>query len=330
MLFFKRKIYFTIKVILLLFLITCGPDTNFKDGKVEPVFYCAPDANFPEDKVLPKFVKEPEIISKATSITLFWENDEITKASVKFGEKGGNLNNICTQDALTTSHTIEVIGLTPEREYEFEISVTDFYGNGPVSSSISGKTIKPILGAVVINEFVTDPQQDWNDSAGGDGLSFNSVPGNSTVSETDEWIELYNGSGKELNISNWHLVINRLEPASDDKDTFNSFNSSTSTKLVFSNGGSVTNWKAGEYLVIGNPPDSLPNDNLTLLLFNEKKEVIDAIYSISGGNSNSISDESFARIPNRAISENINDVFFKTQATIGAPNPDTLQKISCR
>ena len=54
---------------------------------------------------------------------------------------------------------------------------------------------------IVINEIVTDPQQDWNDSEGGDGIPFNNVPGNGTITPTDEWIELLNTGSEAVDLT---------------------------------------------------------------------------------------------------------------------------------
>ena len=45
-------------------------------------------------------------------------------------------------------------------------------------------------GGVCINEVVTTPQEDWNDSAGGNEIPFDSVPGNGTINDADQWLEL--------------------------------------------------------------------------------------------------------------------------------------------
>ena len=42
-----------------------------------------------------------------------------------------------------------------------------------------------------ITEVVTDPQADHSESAGGNGVAFDHLPGNGSITSSDEFIELY-------------------------------------------------------------------------------------------------------------------------------------------
>src|SRR3989338_7099570 len=53
--------------------------------------------------------------------------------------------------------------------------------------------------AVKINEFVVEPQTDWNS--------------NGNITGSDEWIELYNTGPIEINITGWNLTLNDSSPA---------------------------------------------------------------------------------------------------------------------
>src|SRR4029434_7279795 len=55
---------------------------------------------------------------------------------------------------------------------------------GPLASGRAGR-VKAAGRDVVINEIVTDPQSDWSSSG------FDGAAGAGTVSETDEFVELY-------------------------------------------------------------------------------------------------------------------------------------------
>ena len=130
--------------------------------------------------------------------------------------------------------------------------------NTPTRTLTPTNTSTTAPQVVVINEVVTDPQQDWNDSSGGDGVSFNATVGSGSITDTDEWLELYNAGSTAIDLTSstgWVLTI-----TDSSTDTLN-FLSSTSTAIfVFSNGGSLNNFQAGEYLVIGNPPGTMNND----------------------------------------------------------------------
>jgi hypothetical protein len=104
---------------------------------------------------------------------------------------------------------------------------------------------------VVINEIVTDPKQDWNDSSEGDGTPFNDVPGTSAGTSVDEWVELYNAGIGTVDITDWSLAF------CDGTASYLLFSAPGSSVLRFSDGGSVTNFQPGEYLVVGNPPGSM-------------------------------------------------------------------------
>jgi hypothetical protein len=59
-------------------------------------------------------------------------------------------------------------------------------------------------GSLLITEMVLSPQQDWNDSSGGNGVPFDAVPGGGTINSDDIWIELSGGvSGTE----SWLLCL---------------------------------------------------------------------------------------------------------------------------
>jgi hypothetical protein len=57
--------------------------------------------------------------------------------------------------------------------------------------------------APFITELVLAPQQDWNDSAGGNGRAFDAVPGNGTVDGNDVWVEVVATTGT----ASWTITL---------------------------------------------------------------------------------------------------------------------------
>lgn len=109
--------------------------------------------------------------------------------------------------------------------------------------------------AILVNEVVSAPRQDWNDSAGGNGVTFDAIPGNGAVDADDEWIELYNNDTVSVDLTlggGWTVIM-----ADSTTSTLNFATPDAATIFVFSNGGSLANFQPGEYLVIGNPPGEL-------------------------------------------------------------------------
>jgi hypothetical protein len=194
-------------------------------------------------------------------------------------------------------------------------------------------TTPPAPAKVVINEIVSDPQQDWNDSGGGNGIEFDNMPGNGTITETDEWVELFNAGTQAVNLiaaNGW-----TIEFINGTNEIFNFANPGT-TVLRFSAGGSVTNFQPGEFVVIGNPPGAI-NNNVYLVLKDESGAMIDDVEigndfegdgagdgapdgGISDGNATGVSDEAVARFPNGVDTENDVEDFTKQAATIGTSN----------
>ncbi|MCH8128167.1 lamin tail domain-containing protein, partial [candidate division KSB1 bacterium] len=214
------------------------------------------------------------------------------------------------------------------------VSNADFGTNSLTSADgqdfFIGKLAEQI---VLINEVVTDPQQDWTDNSGGNGVQFDSKPGNGTISNTDEWLEIYNAGVSAIDLTEgtgWTLDF------IDGSDATLDFQNPGSTVFVFSDGGSLTNFQPGEFLVIGNPPGSMNND-IFLELKNASGTIVDDVElgddkesdgdgdgaadgSSNGGNASSIVDEAIARVPNGIDTDNDVNDFIQQHTTIGFAN----------
>jgi hypothetical protein len=60
--------------------------------------------------------------------------------------------------------------------------------------------------ALRINEIIDEPKRDWNDSAGGNGVTCDGTPGTGTVDAADRCVELVN-AGDPVDLTGWTLVI---------------------------------------------------------------------------------------------------------------------------
>ncbi len=179
---------------------------------------------------------------------------------------------------------------------------------------------------VVINEVVTDPQQDWSAN------DFNGTPGVGTVSSTDEWIELYiTASGVDL--TNWTIEITDSGFFSGDLTGRDITGTGAFQISTYFGTGSFTNTQAGDYLVLGNP---LSSENMTnsvhIILRDNTATLIDEIEIGSdpqgdgagdegpSGNAGSVDDESVGRISNGTDTGNdVNDLR-QVISTMGSEN----------
>lgn len=152
-----------------------------------------------------------------------------------------------------------------------------------------------LSSAIVINEFTTDPQTDWDD--------------NGNVTAAEEWIEIYNDGATAIDLANWTIVMNDGSQANET--------------LI----GSLA---AGQYKTILNPTGSL-NLNGQILLLNPSGNVIDSVSygdwndtniedNAPDGNAISQFDECLSRIPNAIDTNNDADDFEKTRCTFGTAN----------
>lgn len=127
---------------------------------------------------------------------------------------------------------------------------------------------------VLITEIVTDPQQDHSESTPGNGIEFDEVPGAGTVSSSDEYIEIFNGTSETVDMSQWSL--NML----DGTDVLQDLSAET-----------VNSVQPGNFLVIGNPTGAI-NNAVTIELLNESDAIVDSV-TVDDANASGTEDEAY-------------------------------------
>jgi len=84
------------------------------------------------DGILPQIVSEPEIyLLTPTSALIFWETDEPSTGTITYGD--GAMSEI-KSDLLEQGHLFHLSNLKPNTIYNFSVSSSDAWGNGPVQS----------------------------------------------------------------------------------------------------------------------------------------------------------------------------------------------------
>ena len=75
------------------------------------------------------------------SVTITWTTDEASDSLVKYGIDSDNYTDATSDGAMTTSHVIQLSGLTPNTTYYFVVNSTDASGNMNESSEYSFTTM---------------------------------------------------------------------------------------------------------------------------------------------------------------------------------------------
>lgn len=210
-------------------------------------------------------------------------------------------NSLPSPGALTVASFVETASPTVPMQ-------NDSIGTVPAAEPASIEPvaeIAPVMGGehsgrVRFTEVVVDPQRDWNDTEGGNGLPFDIEYGRGTIGSTDEWLELHNRSDQAVDLSQWRIEMR------DGSDETESFSGGRAT-LNFSSGGNIELFSPDERLVIGNPQGDMKN-LIHLQLINEFDSIEDEIF-VDDGNADDVFDESVA------LSDD--DEWMKGEATIG-------------
>jgi len=142
-------------------------------------------------------------------------------------------------------------------------------------------------GPIHFSEAVLDPQADHSESAGGNGVLYDLVPGSGTVSTVDEWIEIYNASAAAVDLAGWRVEFADTSPAAFVFGV-------DPAVLRFSEGSGLTSLAPGGFALVGNPPGSM-NNAIDLLLYDASGSLMDQ-WSIVGAGSRGAADESWHRV----------------------------------
>ena len=176
--------------------------------------------------------------------------------------------------------------------------------------------------SVIINEIVTDPQQDWSSTY------FTTPPGYSSGSN-DEWIELYIRSAS-IDLTGWTIELIDGTNVSGNLTSTGAF---AVSNYITSGTGSFTNSEAGDFLVLGNVVgDGNINNNITINLKDSTGLIIDTVTLGGGageapsGNAGTIGDESVQRIPNGTDTNTHDSDFSKGVTSLGALNPTQVSQ----
>lgn len=216
----------------------------------------------------------------------------------------------------STDATDESVCRIPNGQ-DTDVEVDDFV----LSRATLGTSNSP-TGVVLINEVVTNPRTDWSTNG------FDGTDGGGTISEIDEWIELYIGTAN-LNLTKWTFNI------SDSDGAFTGDLTSTGAFDVvnYVGSGDFTQTAIGDYLILGNPDGSNDmNTDVYIQLFDAEGTQVDDVEigdneegdAVDDGASNSfgstVADESVARISNATDTDVDATDFQGVQSTLGTEN----------
>ncbi|RMD96548.1 MAG: lamin tail domain-containing protein [Deltaproteobacteria bacterium] len=298
-----------------------------------PLAGCGPGFEMPTDTTPPALIGEPALVRRATGCVIAWITTEPALSTLELFATGGEGGEERVADIrsthLTRDHRFRCSGLTPETTYRVAISLADLTGNEAEGvTSLSFETLGVQERGVVINEVVTDPQRDWNDTEGGNGIPFDRTTGTGQISEKDEWIELLNTTEETIDLEEegWLLEMNDTTP-----ERLDFAHPPPETVLRIAGDLPLSAWPPGRHLVIGNPPGQLNNDDLTLLLSDPSGRIVDvvAIEGTLSGNAEDAEDESLHRLPDGIDTDDAAGDFTHGPATIGSSNGDSPRRAGC-
>jgi len=142
-----------------------------------------------------------------------WKTDESSNSFVDYG-LDISYGNTVGQDDSVTQHSVEISGLVEDTTYHFRVRSKDAYNNEAVSEDytfeIDGSRWGVGWSNIVINEFLPDPLGD-----------------DSAPMPDGEWVELYNKSTDDVDVSGWFLTN-----SSPQKVYINSSNTNTGGTTV--------------------------------------------------------------------------------------------------
>lgn len=190
-----------------------------------------------------------------TSADIVWTTNEDADSLVRYGTSSGNYTQTVSDSAMTTSHSLNLSGLTESTTYYYQVESTDSGSNTTTSMEYSFNT---------------------GGSGGPSGVVFSEIfydtPGTDAI---EEWIELYNGTGSTVDIGGWTII--------DNNGTGSSFTFPGGTTIAAGTYLTVAADSAGFNALYGFDADvygaisALNNDGDTLLLKDSGGVEIDAV-----------------------------------------------------
>lgn len=208
---------------------------------------------------------------------------------------------------------------------------TDTPSPAPLSAADVSIAALAVPGDVVINEAVTDPQQDWSTNG------FNGIAGSGPVNDADEFIELYIKTN-DLDLTGWTIELLDSSPITGTLVTGGAFQVSRCFCT-----GSFTNTVTGDYLILGDvkATGNAMNNSIWIVLKDSMGTIIDKVElgndlendgtadgapdgTSRGGNAASAADEAVARFPNGTDTNNDVVDFIARSVTMGSSNDDGI------
>ncbi|MCL1470075.1 Calx-beta domain-containing protein, partial [Argonema antarcticum] len=294
---------------------TVNQDTNLVIGGIS---IADVDAGTGAVKVTVSATSGVLTLSSTTGLT-FTTGDGTTDPTITFSGKLADINTALsnlTYKGNTNFNGTDSINISVDDQGNTGSggSKTD---NDAIAINVTG--IPAPAGSVLVNEVVTDPQQDWSTN------NFNGTSGAGTISQgVDEWVELYIAKDG-LNLTNWKIEL------LDGSDVIGDLSNNVVTRAfqvqnyISAGGGSFTSTKAGDYFVLGNVASGgQMSNNISIVLKDHTGAVIDQVQLGGGGAPNgaasAIGDQAVARVPNATDTNNDASDFRKQATTLGANN----------
>lgn len=140
-----------------------------------------------------------------------------------------------------TALSLSVEGLPAGEVLSLSLWAEDLAGNESAREQTELRVPAPL--GVRIQEVVTTPMRDWNDSDG-EGQPFDPLPGAGAVTSTDEWIELVNTSPAAVDLEQTPILVEAVDGSPSVTEL------SQAPNLYFGAGGGLERWLPGEALVV--------------------------------------------------------------------------------